>query len=762
MAYRTGRQLIEQDLSGITELRIHGVGGASPEQVLDVPYTDWVAGDLTAGFFTAPEAVPIPGPKRRLEAYSWGGLTSRSAVRSLWLLLLPFALINMSGWMMEHECDPGSDERLSLGDRLSIVTLRLYGLAVTIASVFYAAVIGIDLYAYQCGGSLVCADGRLVSWPLSNGVVVGHLGRQLVVGALVPIAVVAVVAWITKRSQDWVHPDLSAEAEESAGLDPAGKVGLADAAFWRSPQVSHRLGIGHTAAGVATTGLVLASTLDQIPDAGIGAGYQAVFIALLGVVAVAVVLLGRLGARWYWGLLGVSFAALVGQLIATWFLTVGGDRMVQAPGARDMAQPLFFIVFVLLIMHGVSQFLVQPKGGKFLARLFNWFAPLSIAFLGYGIVAAFGSGALIQVSNFLGHAVARAAYDAGGAVGVDDAPLVYSDVVGMTAVNTAFIVVLIAGLTALIALWRLLRRESLEEIAAAYGDDKALGDMSASRLLKTISSARAIARMTDAVALILSVAILVLAASIVQAIIAVGGNLDDVSRQVFFAGWQRQASAFLGLLAVAAVILVDRSRRSAGVRRGLGIVWDITTFWPRWFHPYAPPSYGERAVPQLAFRVQQIRGAGGSVVLSGHSQGTAVAVAAVARLSAESDETLDKVMLITHGSPVGRLYGRFFRRYFSVELRRSVAEVMRPTDATGNPVWVNLHRKTDYIGGAVFRKNEAEPGRYRDTELLDPVDLTFRPGEGLPKPLRHFDYFREREYQRVVDGMCASLLPQEE
>ncbi len=75
--YRTRVPRKELDLGGVTELRVHGVGGSSPEQVLDVPYTDLVSGDLTAGFFAAP-APPRDGPERRLEAYSWGGLTSRS------------------------------------------------------------------------------------------------------------------------------------------------------------------------------------------------------------------------------------------------------------------------------------------------------------------------------------------------------------------------------------------------------------------------------------------------------------------------------------------------------------------------------------------------------------------------------------------------------------------------------------------------------------------------------------------------------------
>ena len=36
---------------------------------------------------------------RHRESYSWGGLTSGKASRALWLLLLPFALANLAGWM---------------------------------------------------------------------------------------------------------------------------------------------------------------------------------------------------------------------------------------------------------------------------------------------------------------------------------------------------------------------------------------------------------------------------------------------------------------------------------------------------------------------------------------------------------------------------------------------------------------------------------------------------------------------------------------
>src|SRR5690606_18389328 len=80
------------------ELRVHGVGGTPPEEILDVPATRLVAGDESAGFFR-PYGTE-DGAEVRREAYSWGGLTSASRLRALWVLLFPFAIANLAGWML--------------------------------------------------------------------------------------------------------------------------------------------------------------------------------------------------------------------------------------------------------------------------------------------------------------------------------------------------------------------------------------------------------------------------------------------------------------------------------------------------------------------------------------------------------------------------------------------------------------------------------------------------------------------------------------
>ena len=93
---------VDGHATGWTELRVHGVSGTAPEAVLEHPHVVRVAGYEQAGFLRRwwEARVRLGGHRPAAEeAYSWGGLTSGDNTRALWLLLLPFMLLNVAFYM---------------------------------------------------------------------------------------------------------------------------------------------------------------------------------------------------------------------------------------------------------------------------------------------------------------------------------------------------------------------------------------------------------------------------------------------------------------------------------------------------------------------------------------------------------------------------------------------------------------------------------------------------------------------------------------
>ena len=90
---------------GVTELRVHGVGGTAPAAMLDVPDPVQVSGDRVAGVWRRRQDADNQGG--RVEAYAWGGLNGRGFSAALWLLALPFAMVNLAGWMAPRK-DPAT------------------------------------------------------------------------------------------------------------------------------------------------------------------------------------------------------------------------------------------------------------------------------------------------------------------------------------------------------------------------------------------------------------------------------------------------------------------------------------------------------------------------------------------------------------------------------------------------------------------------------------------------------------------------------
>ena len=187
------------------------------------------------------------------------------------------------------------------------------------------------------------------------------------------------------------------------------------------------------------------------------------------------------------------------------------------------------------------------------------------------------------------------------------------------------------------------------------------------------------------------------------------------------------------------VVLFWNAYRNPALRRTVGILWDVGSFWPRATHPLAPPSYGERAVPDLAGRVTRLTAQPtGRVLLSGHSQGSVLVAAAVLLLDGP---TLDRVALLTHGSPLRRLFARFFPAYVGPATLLAVERAVEGR-------WRNCYRDTDPVGSWVFEPLRPGGQGRVDRRLRDPREL----GEEVEG---HSDYWTDAGYAAAAEELQA-------
>ena len=143
-----------------------------------------------------------------------------------------------------------------------------------------------------------------------------------------------------------------------------------------------------------------------------------------------------------------------------------------------------------------------------------------------------------------------------------------------------------------------------------------------------------------------------------------------------------------------------------------------------------------------------------------------------------------RTVLLTFGTVLRRLYGRFFPLYFSAGAFEAVARRLGagdPTDArpwTADEAgwvspslrWRNLWRRTDYLGGRVGDPLADDPtpsagdGRVQiDVEFTDPQFLPPRGDSTMPAAGRHSNFTRDPEFQaqlmRLIRASFASLDP---
>ncbi|WP_433538011.1 hypothetical protein ACQPZK_09925 [Micromonospora sp. CA-249363] len=678
----------------VVELRVHGVSGAEPSVVLGSAGARQVAGDDRGGFYR-PQGTDREGPDGlTLEAYRWGDLPSGTVGRTIsMVLLLPFMLSNAAVWMRPT------------GRRAAWVTVlcRLLALNLTLVYVVSIAGVALDLLAWRCLGATPCRAPFDTLFGLDDRPV----GQRLAALTLLPIAAVGLLRLLgTRRPR------------------PAGNP------LWAVEPLVERLRAIHVAAALGVLDLLLL-TARRAGDATVETNLlltssAAVLVACVSLLAVPGLIDRAATARTATVTARATAVVAAGLTVAT-LVVVSAERSwprsTGLPGYNGVAGGTLFGQMVLLVL--LSGLVLWRRGrGNGRRALPGGAGAAVIAAIAVGLAGALVSGLVYQSGVLLG-----------GYRGDGGPPLPYR-----WTVLAFFLHVVVAALLGA-ALTLLSRRRRRRAAATITARDFPAPPPEAIVRSRQVTKAVARARFTEWLGLLaVTYAVLALVGLATNLLGQFGREPDEVAGGVLgLPPGAVEMGLAGGTYLVAAVALALLSGglfayRTAWFRRHVGILWDLGTFWPRAAHPFAPPSYADRAVPELADRIGQLAERHAGVLLCGHSHGSALLALAVLRLPPAARR---RVALLTYGSPLDRLYARLFPAYLDNTTLRQVGERVGWR-------WVNLWRDTDPVGGWIFAAHRpgdpapdpVDPGGHVDRRLRDPDGLLPTPGERRPPPLR--------------------------
>lgn len=754
------------------ELLVHGVGGTTPQDMLTDPRTVRVTGDATAAIYRRSADVDAEQHPERYserpiaEAYCWSNLTSGNGSRALWLVLLPFMVINLAHWMRP------TARRRPRAIRLYGVLVRLIALSLTVLLTAAACEVALDLTAWQCAGVAACSDKR--SWlgflSAEQGGWWSQPGRRLALAALVPTALVGLLWFLSNRTwsaYESQRPLTEADPdddEEDGGPAPAAepvRPALGRPGFWYGRRLVARLRAAHTAAGFLTVAAAVTEAAARHDRAVTGPvapvlGRLIEGALALGLVAVLWVVcrrgrserrldnrLDRAVITW---LPGAALTLLVLSAVHAAWSRPGWTSAGRLPGDTTLFRAVSVAEGILVVLlAAISLYLYRrcPEPRTVLRGL----GGPAVAMLACALGGVMTGGVAQRVADWL---------DGPGSPGMGRSALIEGPPVLLSwqasVIPVLLALLLVPGAVLGLRTWLAARR--LEPVVdAEYGEP--FPDPSRT---KRIARIRATAALTDSaprVVGIVSGATLFLGAGAVAGSWATGevpGLALDGSGpflESLAEAAQSTGSWLIGFGFLVFVACGRRAYRDPSARRTIGILWDVGTFWPRAAHPFAPPCYAERAVPDLASRMSGWTGrTRGRLVISGHSQGSVLAASAVWQLPAR---TRSRVALLTYGSPIERLYARWFPAYFGAGqlhgLHRSVH------------CWRNLWRATDPIGGEIRLGEESGPEVDRGP-LRDPLVYGRTPEHPLPEPvLGHSDYQADPVFAEERAALLERLGP---
>ncbi|MEV7346795.1 trypsin-like peptidase domain-containing protein [Streptomyces sp. NPDC093544] len=745
----------------ITELTIHGVDDSSPERMLNDSRVELVAGDRMAGIYRRSGARENSGEPIS-EAYSWSNLALSNAARALWLLFLPFMAVNLAHWAKPDGA------RRHRAQQAYDVLVRLLALALSVLLVALLCEVALDLVAWQCAGTRQCVEDN--EWlafvsPLEDSWW-SQPGRRLTVAAVGAASVLLAVWALSHRTHEPASPPPARHAEEEYGYGArASKLALPG--FWYGRRRALHLRATHFAAGLLTiVGVLVAAGLDHdrqpVGDATLRtAGW---ILTALVAVAWSVVLVAacqgggsearvdvRRGSPLVRLLPAAAVTLFVLALVYIGWSRPGWQSVGRVPGAEDLVH-LTVVPWLLVVALAVTAWLLQRSASGALPALGGQAGP-AFAAVACGLAVGFTASVAERFGDWL---------DGGGAAGeqgsmVDGPPVVLA----WNAAVIPLVVLVVAALAMLAASrqWRLIRHMAymVTVLFPEYPNElPGHGGHHDAARTRAIAVAMTRAKLTDSAPAVLgTVALAVLALS---ATATFGALLTDQvpSHAALAASAPLPQLAEMGqvlgpwLAGTALFLLLAsgwRAYRNPAARRTIGILWDIGTFWPRAAHPLAPPSYAERAISDLTWRMTtSLRRVGGRLVVSSQGQGSVLAAAAMWQLPPTDRH---RILLLTCGSPLGRLYGRWFPAYFGP---RHLQSLHRDLHA-----WRNGWRLTDPIGGPV----SLWPGQGPEVDfgpLKDPLRYGRTAHDPLPAPiLGHMDYQRDPRVQEELSLLHSRI-----
>ncbi|MBM7493496.1 hypothetical protein JOD64_004718 [Micromonospora luteifusca] len=722
----------------VVELRVHGVSGANPEEVLDLRQTAQVAGDRSGGFYRQrprhPDTTDPPGVT--LEAYRWGDLPSGTVTRALGLVfLLPFMLVNVAIWM--RPANPGSEA-------LVRSVCRLLALTLTVLYVLAIAGVTLDLVGWKCLNSPQCLAGRSwLSWLSGRPV-----GLRLGVLALVPAIAISLIWRVSNRPGRTFE---AFRAPEQVSGHRLGAVGQ-----WDAEPLVGRLRSIHVAVAFATLDLTL---LLARAATGATAATVALTVTTTVVLTACVVCLctpplidraatDRRLDRITSALRTAAIVLTVGVVAYVLVSPQPWDEQRTLPGYETTLAGLFVAQTTLLVALGAV--LLRRRDRRRGATPLFGLGALAIAATGISVAGAYAAELVYRAADFLDRDVPTGAGIATGP------PRAYTWVI-FGFLRAVLITLIVAGLVVVIS-----RRGRRRAAAAIVAHDYPNRPAEVGSRLRQVRDAIAQARFTEK---LVPLAVLYGCLAGLTTATTTAGLLgrfpsDVVERNV---GLPADAVTFgiaFGSWLIAAIILglilgSVFAYRTVPFRRHVGVLWDLGTFWPRAAHPFAPPCYAERAIPELTRRITYLVESGHAVLLTGHSHGSVLLAATVLQLPPEVGS---RVALLTHGSPLRRLYARLFPAYIDEAALRDIGRRVGWR-------WVNLWRDTDPIGGWVFSAHRpppaattSDPAFAVDRRQRDPRGVVTPASDSIPPPIRgHWPDESDESFVEAVRELVQRL-----